>query len=177
MRCSRGRTGLTLVEVAIVGGLMAFLAVLLSHTWSGLGKPTAELAARSRVTQEARLAVASLGRDLGGFLPAPEGRLGEAGLYRLVGRLQPGGTQLWLCYDGGSTPNGLPDWAAPDRVVVYEVQSGKLVRWDQANGTTFVVARYVEDFRLENLGDCVRITLSFRFRTVARTFTLVARAP
>jgi hypothetical protein len=46
---------------------------------------------------------------------------------------------------GGPAAAGLgaADWAAPDTVIVYEAQSGRLVRWDQSAGTTFTAARHL----------------------------------
>src|SRR5262249_37388091 len=108
------RGGFTLVEALVVSGLLVVLAYLLGQTWSGLGRPTADLAAWGRVAQEARLASAALSRDLGGSLDSAEGRTGQKELGKFVGRMQPGGTELWLCFDGSSTPNGVADWAAPD---------------------------------------------------------------
>lgn len=64
MKCQApggGRGAFTLVEVAAVGGLMAFLAIVVSSAWSGLGRPTLDMIARSRVDQQASLAIASLG--------------------------------------------------------------------------------------------------------------------
>ncbi len=171
------RRGFTLVEAAVGTGLFALLSYLICQAWAGLGRPAADVAARARVASEARLAVAALARDLGGSLANPEGRLGVKELSRVVGRLQPGGTQLWLCLDGGTAPNGTADWAAPDTVIIYEVQDRKLVRWDQTAGTTIVVARDVDSLSTQNLGDSVRIVLTLSYRTVSRTYTLVARDP
>ena len=76
MSMSYGRKGFTLLEVTIVSGLMVFLAVLLSSAWTGVGRSTTDLIARSQLLQEMNLAVAAISRDLGGSLPNPESRLG-----------------------------------------------------------------------------------------------------
>ena len=159
----------------MVSGLMVLLVSLLGQMWSGLGRPTADVAARCRVAHEARLSSAALSRDLGGSLDCPAGRAGRKALGKLVGRLQPNGSELWLCFDGGAAPNGTADWAAPDTVIVYQVQSGRLVRWDQAANTTFTVARHVDALVVQDLGDRVKISLTFRYRGVSRTYTLIAR--
>jgi hypothetical protein len=98
-------------------------------------------------------------------------------LYPRVGRLQPGNAQLWLCFDGGNPPNGVADWGPPDTVIVYAVQGDSLIRQDQNSNTTFVVARYVTQFSVRDLGDRVLIQLTFAYRSVTRTYTLVARDP
>jgi prepilin-type N-terminal cleavage/methylation domain-containing protein len=169
------RRGFTVLEVMVVSGLMALLALLLGKTWYGLVKPTAELAARGRIDQEIGLAAAALTRDLGGSLADPPGRLGPQILYRRVGRLQPGNSQLWLCFDGGDPPNNEADWGPPDVVIVYEVDGDSLVRRDQSNDTTFVVARLVNQMEVLDLGDRVQIRLTFSYRGVTRTYTMVAR--
>jgi type II secretory pathway component PulJ len=176
-RPARARTGFTLAEAVVVSGLLACLAVLLARSWYGLVRPTADLAARARLAQEADLAAAALARDLGGSLANPEGRTGPRTLYPLVGRLQPGGSQLWLCFDGGSPPNGAADWGPPDTVIVYELQGDRLVRWDQNAGTTFTAARHVSGFTVRDLGGRVQIQLTFTYRGLTRTYTLVARDP
>jgi type II secretory pathway component PulJ len=160
------RRGFTLAEALVVSGLMALLAYLLGQTWSGLGRPTADLAAQGRVAHEARLAVVALSRDLGGSLDSDAARAGPKMLGKFAGRMQPNGTELWLCFDGGSAPNGVPDWAPPDTVIVYQLQAGRLVRWDQSTNTTFTVARCVDSLAVQDLGDRVRISLTFSYRGV-----------
>jgi prepilin-type N-terminal cleavage/methylation domain-containing protein len=169
--------GFTLIEVSIVSILMAMLALLLAETWSGLGRPLVETAARSRLTQEANLALAALARDLGGCLSDNAGRAGRKSVYAFVGRMQPGGTQLWLCFDGGANPNGTADWAAPDTVISYEVDNARLVRLNQTAGTSFVVAQNVGSFLVENLGSECQITVTFVYRNYSQTYQLIAQDP
>ena len=171
------RDGFTLLEVTIVSALMAFLVVLLSATWSGLCRPTADIAARCRVAQEANLAAASLVRDLAGSLANPEGRIGGKQLYAFVGRIQPSNAQLWLCFDGGSPPNGVADWGPPDTVIVYSVENNQLIRWDQKADTIHTVARAVESMAVQDLGDRVQIQITFSYRDITQTYTLIARDP
>jgi len=172
--CVRQRRGFTLMEATIVSALMGFLAILLSSTWSGIGRPLVEAVARSRVAQEASLAVASLARDWGGN---PIDATGEQELGRLVGRTVVGGSELRLCFDGGASPNGVADWAAPDTVIVYDVQSNKLVRSNENSGTTFTVATDVQLLTLTDLGNAVQIDLSLSYRDIARTYTMIAKDP
>src|SRR5947208_980059 len=111
-----GRPAYTLLELLIVAALMGFLVVLLGQAWHSLGRAGVDVLVRCRVTHEARLALAALSADLGGSLGDSAGRLGGPAHGKFVGRLQPGGTQLWLCFDGSSTPNGVADWGPPDTV-------------------------------------------------------------
>ena len=158
----------------VVTLMLTLLALLLGQLWSGLGQPTTNLAAYRRHPGGAA------GRSGPDTRPwrqfgNQEGRLGPKNLYAFVGRLQPGGTQLWLCFDGGSSPNGVADWAAPDTVIVYQLQGGSLVRWDQSSGTTYTVARYLTGFAVQGLGDRVSLALTFTYRDVTRTYTFIAR--
>jgi prepilin-type N-terminal cleavage/methylation domain-containing protein len=172
---SEGRRGFTLVEVLAVSTLMAFLAVLVSAAWSTLGRPTVDMIARGRIAQEANLAAASFCRDLAGSLADAGGRLGTKVQGRYVGRLIPGGTQLWLCFDGGPSPNGLADWGPPDAVIVYEVIANQLIRSDQSTNTSYVVAQYVSAMQVQDLGDRVEIQLTFTYRNVTQTYSVIAR--
>jgi hypothetical protein len=129
-RTRHARRGFSLAEVSVASGLLVMLAALLSSAWTGLGRPMLNSAYRSIIAKEAGLALACLARDFGGGLP--EGSTGGKLQYQLVGRTQPGGDQLWLCFDGGSAPNGLADWVSPDVVLIYRVIDGALVRSDWA---------------------------------------------
>ena len=123
------RAAFTLVEMLLVSTMMTVLAMLLTVTWSALGRPLTDAATRSRICEEANLAAASLARDFGGNLASSDGRLGFPANGKLVGRMQPGDTVLRLCYDSGNFADGLAEWADPDTVISYQVQNGSLVTW------------------------------------------------
>lgn len=176
MQTSR-RTGFTLAEVMIVSGLMTMLAMLLSATWSVLGKPLIDASTQARVAHEANLAVAALARDFGGSLSGNAGRIGQIKHGKLVGRMQVANSVVRLCFDSLSTPNEIADWDAPDAVISYEVLDGNLVRWDEQAGTTFVVARHVTDFAVLEQGVGVQIRLTFTHRHVTRSYTLIGLDP
>ena len=172
----RQKQGFTLLEMTIVSGLMGFLVVLISATWSAFIRPAADLAQRSRIAQEANFAVASLTLDLAGSLA--DSQTGAKATFQVVGRQQPDNSQLRLCFDGGSTPNGTADWSAPDTVVSYYVDSNQLIRWDETANTTFTVANDVESLDVADLGGGeVQINIRFRFRMITRTYSLIARDP
>jgi prepilin-type N-terminal cleavage/methylation domain-containing protein len=180
------RRGFTLMEVTIVSALMALLAVLLSTMWINIVRPAAEISSRCYVTQEAQFAMASLAADLSGSLPGGDARLGG----KQVLGFAPGGwmvttdaggnSQLWLCFDGGTPPNGRPDWGGvPDVVVEYLLDGAKLARYDRSAGTTFVVADGVVSFRVTppTSDGMIQIALALRRGSVTRTYTMYARAP
>ena len=169
------RTGFTLMEAVVVSALMAFLAVLLSTAWAAWGRPSAEVADRLHIAQEAQLAAASLTRDLCGSWAQDQS--GTKLKYKFVGRMQPENAQLRLCFDGGDNLNGLADWAAPDVVITYYVESKKLIRWDETSGMTFTVARDVDNLALTNLGNRVQIKLTFEYRKFNQTYTMIGIDP
>jgi prepilin-type N-terminal cleavage/methylation domain-containing protein len=171
------RNGFTLVEAMVVSGLMAVLALLLSSLWAGFGRPATNVIARCRVAQEMNLAVNALARDLGGSLAGNQGRLGHKTDSQFVGWMLPGNLQLWLCFDGGTAPNGIADWAPPDTVIVYMLEGDALLRWDQTANTSFTVARHVANMQLSIQGDELQIQLTFSYRNITRTCTLLASAP
>ncbi|MHC4398922.1 MAG: hypothetical protein ACYTG0_04505 [Planctomycetota bacterium] len=171
--CGGRRGGFTVVEVMLVSVLMGFLAVLVSSAWSGLGRSAADAGRRCRVVQEANLAAAALARDLGGVLPGEATGPKEHG--RLVGRQAVAGPELQLCFDGND--DGQPDWAAPDTVVAYRVVADRLIRENVQTGSVFTVADHVDQLQLTELGDRINVALTFSFRDITRTYTIVAKDP
>ncbi len=97
-----------MVEVSISTGLVVMLSMLLSNAWIALGRPLLQTAGRCRIAQEADLAIACLTLDLGGCLP--EGGGGVKLASQFVGWSYPGNTELMLCFDSGTDPNGVADW-------------------------------------------------------------------
>lgn len=171
------RHGFSLTELSVTSALLVLLTSVLANAWTGLGRPLLKTAHSGRLAHESSLALACLTRDLGGCLPGNVGVVGSKSTYTLVGRTQPGGQQLWLCFDGGSTPNGVADWISPDVVIAYSVVDDALIRSDQSTGTDFVVARYVQSLALSDLGGEVAITLTFSYQDITKTYTLVAKDP
>ncbi|HWE37888.1 MAG TPA: prepilin-type N-terminal cleavage/methylation domain-containing protein [Isosphaeraceae bacterium] len=178
-RYARPRRGFTVLEISIATGLLALLAMLISAVWAGFGRPSAEADRRARLAIEANLAAAALAADLGGGIADESGqRLEGKSSLRFVDWKEPGGTQLWLCFDGGPSPNGQPDWGPPDTVIVYQVEAGMLVRQDQNANTSRSVAADVAGFGAVDLGDGrVQITLTLAFRDLSETFTIIALKP
>lgn len=176
-RALRDRHGFSVIEVSIASALMVLLSFLISSAWIGLARPLIQTVHRCRIAQESTLAVASLSYDLGGYLPDGPGPTGGKQQYRLVGRSQPGGDELWLCFDGGAVPNGQADWASPDIVVVYQVIDDALVRSISGADADFVAARHVESLELVDLGEELEITLTFAYRGISQTYTFLAKNP
>jgi hypothetical protein len=160
-----------MLEVTLVAALMSFLVILISGIWTGMGRAIADVAADARITQEARLALESFSRDLAGSLPGQT--TGTKGQSRMVGRSIAGTSQLSLCFDGDA--DGVADWSAPDVVVSYQVEAGRLVRRIQQPLSEFAVADCVDAMEISDLGDGVQVDLTFRYRDVTETYTIVAK--
>ncbi len=175
--CRRQRSAFTLVEIMVVSFLMAFLATLLGVVWSGFGRPLTDAITRAQIAQEVHLAVAALARDFGGNLAGPDGRLGFMSNGKLVGRMDADGSMLRLCFDGGAVADGLAEWADPDIVISYLVQDGNLVRWNEFSGSTFVVARGVQQLAVTELDHGVQLQITFVARNLTRTYTLIGLEP
>lgn len=174
----RRRRGFTMLEITAASIVMTMLVLLLGVVWSGMIRPTADIVVCSRLDQEAGLAEAALAADLGGSLSNPEGRIGTQPQYKFVGRLEPGNDQLWLCFDGGSPPNGVADWGPPDTVIIYQAQGNQLVRIDQTAGTSVPVSSDVVSFQAQDLGNgSVQLQLVLSYRNTTRSYTWIARDP
>ena len=171
---SRRCRGFTLLEVTIVAGLMSFFALLVSSSWYSWGRSLADAHARCIVAQEANLAIEALQRDLGGY--RLEQTAGAQDEHRMVGTLITGGSQLRLCYDG-SPINGIAEWAAPDTVCLFDVQGDQLIRTNQTTGDSIIVASHVSQMQLTDLGNGMRVELTFVYRDITRTYTIITRNP
>src|ERR1700722_5479377 len=165
---NRGRRrGFSLIEMTVVCFLVGLLGTLMAGAWSAFGRPAVDVESRCRISQEASQAAESLAPDLSGHQPnspTPAALPGGQASAKFVGRMEPENTALWLDFDSQTSPNGIADWASPDSVVVYQLVEDRLARWDQAAGTTVVVARYLTSFRAVDQGGSVSITLSFSYR-------------
>jgi type II secretory pathway pseudopilin PulG len=171
----RRRSGFTLTEMLLVGGLMSLLVILISGAWRGLARSSADAASRCRIAQEAGMAAASLARDFSGSLP--EQSTGGKQCGQLVGQMILSGPELRLCYDG-EPADGIADWGTPDTVVVYKLDTeSRLVRQNVNAGSEFSAASKVAAMELTDQGDGVKIDLTFTYRDLTRTYTIVAKNP
>jgi prepilin-type N-terminal cleavage/methylation domain-containing protein len=182
------RRGFTLLEVTLVSGLMVIFAMLLSSTWSGVGRPAADLIGRGLLVQERDLAIAALSRDLGGSLGDPNARKDDIikGQWlrwdRPANVDRPLNTDLRLLYDGRTdpaTPISLA-WAAPNTIIRYVVESNTLFRWDELANTYFAVAKNVDSMNVTAISgrpDAFNIVLCFKYRKLTLTCNLTAEIP
>lgn len=151
MKRNRQRqTGFTLLDVATASVMTAVLAMLISSTWALFIKPTSSLIAWGKLFQEMDIAVTTMARDLGGSLPdTPTGNK-RAGLL-LACKTENDltyGDHLLLCFDGGTTPDGVADWSSgtDDTIIDYYVDPAThtLYRQNKKTNKTVVVASNVE---------------------------------
>lgn len=168
------RRAFSLVEVIIAGLLSTFLMLMVSGMWFNLSRAMSENVADSSLSTEARFALETLSRDLGGYLPGDT--TGEKAQGQLVGQIIAGADRLLLCYDGAPA-NSTADWTSPDVVVEYTLNGDQLERTNNESGTLLIVARDVSGFVLTDLGSSIRIELTLERRDMVRTYTLIAQDP
>jgi type II secretory pathway pseudopilin PulG len=161
----RYRRAFTLIEVTIVSGLMAFLAMLLASAWVSIGSPTANLIRSGQCMQEIDMAVSSLARDLGGSLPNNLGGKKQAAFSGWYA--DPSGTRLTLSFNNVDT-------------ITYDVENGCLIR-KGADGVPFTVSANVTDFQVTDNTDFIQIELTFTYplarQTLVRKCTLRVKPP
>ncbi len=165
----RRRSGFSVVEVMIVGGLMSLLVILISSAWTGPARSLRDAVLRCRFTQEANLAAEILARDFGGYLL--DQTVFDPDYDYFVGSRVNVSGKLQICFDGDS--DDLPDWALPDTVITYElranglqegeVQTYDLVRLNEKMGTEFTVATNLLDMAPTDQGDGVNVILKFPY--------------
>jgi len=138
--------GFTLLEVSVVACLMAALALLLSSAWRNMGGTAVDLVGRSQLVQERDLAIEALSRDLGGNVASPDRTGGKRqGQWlewdRPANVEQPLNADLRLLYDGRTDPSASIEWASPNTIIRYIVESSTLVRWNELANTKFTVPK------------------------------------
>lgn len=175
--CLQPRRGFSLIELCVASGLTAMLGGLMISAWSTFGKPATDVIIRSTIATEIEAVSAALADDLGGGLHTEAGRTGPKENGQLVGWMAPSGTEIWLCFDGGESPNSAADWQSPDTIVSYSLIGGNLVRWDQTADVSNIVGRHVETFSALLQSDRLRIDLGFLHRSVRRSISLEAIKP
>ncbi len=166
-----------MTELIIVTLLLSMLSMIVGTTWIAFGRSAWESVRNSRLTEEAELAVSTLAGDLSGYYPEASSTSDPRDRSRWVGRVQPGGTSLWLCFDGGDPLDGLASWAAPDVVISYTQNGDKLVRFNQATGVSTVVATHVSNFTASDLGNAVQIDLRLTSQGITSNYRFIALDP
>lgn len=166
--CCR-RSGFTVVEVMIVGGLMSLFVILISSAWVGQSRSLRDAVLRCRFTQEANVVSETLARDFGGYLP-DQTVFDPDNDYFVGSRVNASG-KLQICFDGDSDRQ--PDWALPDTVITYElranelregeVQTYDLVRRNEKTQIEFAVAANLLDMAPTDQGDGAEVVLKFPY--------------
>jgi type II secretory pathway component PulJ len=162
--CNR-RAAFSLLELMLAGILTTMLSLIAASMSVNLSRVMADSIRDTKLVAELRLAEETIRRDFAGSLPnAPQGTLRAN---KLVGILV-NNNQLRLCFDGGAF-NGSADWTSPDRVIVYAVAEGRLMRQDLSDGSAFTIARNVANFSLVADGTRQQVNLELNHRGTVRT--------
>lgn len=168
-RAAAARRGISLLEVTIGTMMASMLAIMAVGVAVDVTGHMADNIAETKIAGEARMAVEALRRDFSGS--SLDETTGTPHRWRLVGRMIPSVDELRLCFD--SSTDATADWIAPDRVVTYSQVADQLVRTDQVSGSTFTVARYVDDVQFTASGGEITVLIDFAFGGLTDTYTFV----
>ena len=80
----------------------------------------------------------------------------------------PNENELRLCFD--NDVDGSPDWVSPDRVVIYAVDNGQLIRSDIENNRSNVIAVLVDSIQFERVGSELQIAIDFEVGNVSDSY-------
>ncbi|MCA9138712.1 MAG: hypothetical protein KDB00_18200 [Planctomycetales bacterium] len=160
------RNGLSLLEVTIGSLMAATITMLAASVTVDLSRNMADGIARTRVASEARLVIESFRRDFAGN--DPDDVSGDRNRHRLVGKMIPTAEELRLCFDNDDDLSA--DWTSPDRVIIYYVDDGQLIRSDVENGRSNIIAHLVDSINFEVIGNELRITTQFELGDVSETY-------
>lgn len=168
---SRARRGVSLLEVTIGSLMVAGITMMAASVAVDMTRGMGENIRRTRIATQARLSLESFRRDLGGC--DPDRQEGDRAHWRLVGRQIPNEGELRLCFD--SDANGSADWAAPDRVITYDVDDGQLIRSDLEMNQTIVIANLVDSVAFSIIGSEMRIEIDFELGNLQRSYIFNTR--
>ncbi|MBC8328562.1 MAG: type II secretion system protein [Planctomycetes bacterium] len=156
-RPRRRRSGHTLVEMVIVGMIVALVATFATRAWNPIGDSIVGLRERATASSELRLAVEYLREDFGGAAEVAE----ETGEKLLIRR------EAAVAFVAG-VPSGTADPG-----IRYWLDEDRLVRRDLWSRDEFVVARKVGSFQITRFhGIEYRVALTAGADSDQRTITL-----
>jgi prepilin-type N-terminal cleavage/methylation domain-containing protein len=161
------RSGFSLLEITIASIISALVVLMASGVAVDVSRHMAANILETQVAAEARLAIESFRRDLGGS--SPDVQLGDRAEWRLVGRLIPHSRELRLCFD--SDQDATADWVAPDRVITYSLDGDQLIRTDLSTGNVYTVARWIDDVEFATAANEIRIIIDFEAGDFTETYT------
>jgi hypothetical protein len=163
------RSGISLLEVTIGTMLATMISIMATSVAVDVTRHMAANIAETQIASEARMAIESLRRDFSGS--SLDDMTGDPDTWRLVGRMIPSVGELRLCFDANRDASA--DWIAPDRVIIYTQIGDRLVRSDQISGSSFTVARHVDDVRFVAAAGQITVLIDFTFAGTTETYTMV----
>ena len=151
---SRRRRGFSLLEMMVVGIVGVVMLGVIGNTWRWYLHSVHDIRVVTQLTREVKLAAEAIAQDFGPSLAA-----------RTVD-----GTQVQI--DTDADDDGVAQWAAPDSVVEYLVQSNQLVRRDVISGTTLPMAAHISEVTAETVGGKFQVHLTASLRGTDQDLTL-----
>jgi Tfp pilus assembly protein PilW len=150
----------TLLEVMVVGLAGVLVMLIVAQAWSWLGRSVSQTRSAARIVHELRLAADLMADDFG----------------RAMAARTTDQQSVELNIDGPPY-NGVAQWNAPDMVIRYELQDGRIVRVDVNTGQEFAVAAYMSAMAVQSQGQDTIVTLTASLGSTQRTITLRLEEP
>jgi Tfp pilus assembly protein FimT len=154
------RGAFTLLEMLVVGVLGVIVLGLVANAWRWYARSMHAAQVSAQLTNELKLAAEAIAQDYG---PAVASRTVD-------------GTTVQFDSDG-AVADGAAQWAAPDSVVEYAVQSQRLVRRVLAAGTEMGVADHIGALAAQVVDGKLQVRLTATFRDAAQDVTLQLEGP
>jgi type II secretory pathway component PulJ len=153
------RGGFTLLELLIVGTLGTILVMFITNAWIWYARTTRTMHVTAQLNRELKIAATAIAQDFG---PALAARTTD-------------GTDLQFDYDYNS--DAAAQWAAPDGIVQYILDNGRLVRRDLITGVNVPLASSITNVAAELVDGQLSVHLTATYQTTTQDLTLELRDP
>ena len=154
------RGGFTLLEMLVVGIIGVLVLEFLANGWRWYARQADATHVSTQLTRELKLAAESVAEDYGSALAS-----------RTVD-----GTTLQINIDAGVV-DGIAQWTAPDTVLEYAVDGGKLMRRDLTADTELTIADHIAELSAEVVEGKLQVQLTAQYRQTEHELTLQLEGP
>jgi prepilin-type N-terminal cleavage/methylation domain-containing protein len=147
--------GFTLLELLVVGMIGSIVLIGIANTWRWYSRSMYGAQRSTQLTRELKLSADAMAHDFGPAIA--------------VRALDSATVQFNI--DAG-TPDGVAQWADPDTVIEYALQSQKLIRRDLSTNAEVPLAAHIKTIETETVGGKLQVHLTAEFRDEQQSITL-----